>query len=205
MRSIWHQTRSLRHRTSAIPKVSLQNRTHCHIQWTNLRHPESLLAEFSDAGRAWLCPTLLVRAYGGSEHGNAERLSPGMRRKLSVELVGERAALAETGAWTELLCVYVRDLLSHEVDARGDGTDTLHQNTTQKADTAKDRRLRCPAGCWRSHPSPRARPEILAPLCVCSALCPATTIRGDGLCRMLPAWKPHCVRRGAAHCTGLRD
>ena len=30
--------------------------------------------------------------------------------------------MAETGAWTELLRLYVRDMLSREVDARGDGT-----------------------------------------------------------------------------------
>ena len=33
--------------------------------------------------------------------------------------------MAETGAWIELLRVYVRDLLPREVYARGDGTHTL--------------------------------------------------------------------------------
>ena len=55
-----------------------------------------------------------------------EELTLGMRRKLSIELAGKRATLAETGAWTELLRMYVRDLLSCEMDARGDGTHTLH-------------------------------------------------------------------------------
>ena len=82
-----------------------------------------------------LRPTLLVRAYEGSEHADGEELTPGMRRKLSIELAGKRATLAETGAWTELLRVHVRDLLSFEVDARGDRTHTLQQSTTLKADT----------------------------------------------------------------------
>ena len=58
-------------------------------------------------------------------------------RKLSIELAGKRATLAETGAWTELLRMCVRDLLSFEVDARGDGTHTLQQSTTLKADTMR--------------------------------------------------------------------
>ena len=33
--------------------------------------------------------------------------------------------------------MYVRDLLSFEVDARGDGTHTLQQSTTLKADTMR--------------------------------------------------------------------
>ena len=33
--------------------------------------------------------------------------------------------------------MYVRDLVSHEVDVRGDGTRTLQQNTAQKADTMR--------------------------------------------------------------------
>ena len=60
-----------------------------------------------------------------------------MQRKFSIELAGKRATLAETGAWTELLRMYVRDLLSFEVDARGDGTHTLQQTTTLKADTMR--------------------------------------------------------------------
>ena len=58
-----------------------------------------------------------------------------MRRKFSIELAGKRAILAETGAWTELVRMHVRDLLSFEIDARGDGTHTLQQSTTLKADT----------------------------------------------------------------------
>ena len=45
--------------------------------------------------------------------------------------------MAETGAWMELLRMYVRDLLSRGVDARGDGTRTSQQSTTQKADTMR--------------------------------------------------------------------
>ena len=86
---------------------------------------------------AWLGATLLVRAYEGSEQADGEELTPGMRRKLCIELAGKRVTLAETGAWTELLRMYVRDLLSYEVDARGDGTHTLQQSTTLKADTMR--------------------------------------------------------------------
>ena len=81
--------------------------------------------------------TLLVQAYDVSEHAYDEALTPGQRRKLSLELAGKRARLAGTGAWMELLRVYVGDFLSHEVDARGDGTRTSQQGTTQKADTIR--------------------------------------------------------------------
>ena len=76
-----------------------------------------------------------MRAYEGGEHAGDEGLTPGQRRKLSIELAGKRAALAETGAWIELLRLYVRDLLS--VDARGDGTHTLQESTTLKAHTMR--------------------------------------------------------------------
>ena len=56
---------------------------------------------------------------------------------MSVEFAGKRATLAETAAWVELLRLYVRDVLSREVDARGDGTHTLQQSTTLKADTLR--------------------------------------------------------------------
>ena len=69
----------------------------------------------------------------GSEHADGEEMTPRQRRKVSIELAGKRATLAETGAWTELLRMYVRDLLSFEVDAGGDGTHTLQQSTTLKA------------------------------------------------------------------------
>ena len=59
------------------------------------------------------------------------------RRKWSIELAAKRAVLAETGAWMELLRPHVRDLLSHVVDARGDGTHTLQEGTTLKADTMR--------------------------------------------------------------------
>ena len=78
-----------------------------------------------------------MRAYDGGEHADDEGLTPRLRRKLSIELAGKRATLAEKDAWIELLRVYVRDSLSREVDARGDGTHTLQQSTTQKADTMR--------------------------------------------------------------------
>ena len=71
----------------------------------------------------------------GGEHADDEGQTLGHRRKPSIELAGKRATKAETGAWIELLRMYVRDLLSREVDARGDGTHTLQQSTTLKADT----------------------------------------------------------------------
>ena len=98
---------------------------------------ESLKAELAAARWAWLGPTLLVRVYDGGEHAVDDGLTPGQRRKVSVALAGKRAALAETGAWTELLRLYVRDTLAREVDARGDGTHTLQQSTTLKADTMR--------------------------------------------------------------------
>ena len=76
-------------------------------------------------------------ASDGSEHADDEGLTPGQRRKLSIELAGRRATLAETGSWIELLRLYVRDLLSREVDARGDGAHTLQHSTTLKADTMR--------------------------------------------------------------------
>ena len=79
-------------------------------------------------------PCLCVHQ-GRSEHGDADVLPPGMRRKLSLELAGQRAALAETGAWIELLRLYVRVVLSLVVDARRDGTRTLQQSATEEADT----------------------------------------------------------------------
>ena len=78
-----------------------------------------------------------MRAYEGSEHADGEELTPWMTRKLGIELAGKRATLAETGAWTELSRMYVRDLLSFEVNALGDGTRTSQQSTTVKADTMR--------------------------------------------------------------------
>ena len=75
-----------------------------------------------------------MRAYDGGEHAVDDGLTPGQRRKVSVELARKRAALAETSAWTELLRLYVRDMLARELDARGDGTHTFPQSTTLKAD-----------------------------------------------------------------------
>ena len=131
MRTIRHQARGLRQRTCTIPKKLLQHHTHCHHHWTERRDSESLQAEVAAARRAWLGPTLL--AYEGSEHADGQELTPGMRGKLSIKLAGERATLAETGAWTELLRVYVRDLSSCEVDAR-----RWHAHlATLKADTMR--------------------------------------------------------------------
>ena len=81
-------------------------------------------------------PTLHAQAYEGSEHAGGE-LTPGMERKLNIELAGERATLEETGAWTELLCACVRDLLSYDVDARGDAMHTLHA-TEHNAEGGRD-------------------------------------------------------------------
>ena len=57
-----------------------------------------------------------------------------MRRKRSIELAGRRATLAETDEWIELLRLYVRDMLSFEIDARGDGTHTMQQSARLKAE-----------------------------------------------------------------------
>ena len=100
-------------------------------------------------------PTLVVRDYEGGEQGDGEELTPGMRRKSSIELSGKRATLAETGAWTELLRMYVRDLLSFEVDARSIGTHTLQQSTTLMADTmrASDKMDSCNIRGGFTHPA----------------------------------------------------
>ena len=55
MRTIRHQPRSLRQRTSTIPRKLLQNHTHRHGQWCQRRDPDCLKARW-----AWLCPSLLV-------------------------------------------------------------------------------------------------------------------------------------------------
>ena len=123
MRTIRHQPRGLSQRTCAVLKKLLQNHTHGHDQWSKSRDLESLQAEHVAATWAWLGPTLQVRAYGGSEDRDDEELTPRQRRKLSLEPAG-------IGAWLELLRMYVRDLLPHEVDARGDGTRTLQQHHT---------------------------------------------------------------------------
>ena len=135
MRTIRHQPRGLRHRTCTILKKLLQHHTHCRHQWVKRRDSESFQAELAAARWAWLGPALLVRAYEGGEHADDEGLTPEQRRKPSIEPAGKRATLAETGAWMQLLRMYVRDLLSREVYARGDGTHTLQQSTTLKADT----------------------------------------------------------------------
>ena len=136
MRTIRHQPRNLRQRTCTKLKKLLQHHTNCRHQWVERRDYESLQAELAAARWAWLGPTLLVRAYGG-EHAVNDGLTPRQRRKLSIELAGKRAAVAETGVWTELLRLYVRDMLTREVDARGDGTHTMQQSTTLKADTMR--------------------------------------------------------------------
>ena len=79
-----------------------------------LRDSESLQGEVAAARWAWLSPTLLVRACDGGEHAVDDVLTPGQRRKVSVEFAGKRAALAETGAWTELLHLYVPGVLPRD-------------------------------------------------------------------------------------------
>ena len=128
MRTIRHQPRGLRQRMCAILKKLLQHHTHCH---------QSLKAEVAAPRWAWLGPTLLVRAYEGEEQVDAKEVTPGMRRKMSIQLAGRRATLAETGEWIELLRLYVRDLLSFEIGARGDGTHTMQQSATLKAETMR--------------------------------------------------------------------
>ena len=73
---IRQQPRGLRQRTCTILKKLLQHHTHC--------HPPVAAARW-----AWLGPTLLVRAYECSEHAEGAELTPGMRRKLSIELAGK--------------------------------------------------------------------------------------------------------------------
>ena len=114
MRTIRHQPRGLRQRTCIILKKLLEHRTHCHHQWIERRDSESLQAEVAAARWAWLGPTLLVRAYE-TVSMRMTGLAPGQRRKLSIELAGKQATSSETGAWIELLRIYVRDLLSREV------------------------------------------------------------------------------------------
>ena len=103
---------------------------------------------------AWLAAA--CAGLGGGEQADGEELTPGQRRKLSIELAGKRAALAETGAWTELLRLYVRDLLSREVDARGDGTHTLQQSTTLNTEGGHGGLLQY-AGCFADTADQRAR------------------------------------------------
>ena len=114
-----------------------QHHTNCHHQRVKRRDSESLKAELAAARWAWLGPTLLVRAHDGGEHAVDDGQTPGQCRKVSVALAGKRAALAETGAWTELLRLYVRDMLTRELDARGDGAHTSQQSTTLKADAMR--------------------------------------------------------------------
>ena len=57
--------------------------------------------------------------------------------KTDIELAGRRATVAETGEWIELLRLYVRDMLSFEIDARGDGTHTMQQSATLKTETMR--------------------------------------------------------------------
>ena len=130
MRTIRHQPRGLRQRTCALLKQLLQDHTNCHQQWAKRRDSESLKEELAGARWAWLGPTLLERAYDGGEHAVNDGL-------IGLESAGKRAALAETGAWTELFRLYVRDMLAREADARGDGTHTLQQSTALKADTMR--------------------------------------------------------------------
>ena len=111
MRTIRHQPRSLRQRKCTSLKKLLQHHTHCHHQWIKRRDSEFVHAEVVAARWAWLGATLLVEACESGEHADDEGLTLGQRRKLSIELAGKRATLAETGAWIELSRKHVRDLL----------------------------------------------------------------------------------------------
>ena len=90
MRTSRHQPRGLRQRTCTILKKLLQHHTHCHHQRSKRRDSESLQADVAAAWWAWLGPTLLVRASEGSEHADGDELTPGQRRKLSIELARKR-------------------------------------------------------------------------------------------------------------------
>ena len=53
MRTIWHQSRELGQRTSAILKRLLLNHEHCHAQCVQRRDPETFQVEFTAASWAW--------------------------------------------------------------------------------------------------------------------------------------------------------
>ena len=78
-----------------------------------------------------------MRASGGIEHGDAGRLSPGLRRKLSLELTDKRATLAETAELIALCVGMCATSFRNEVDARGDGKCTFQQSITLKADAMR--------------------------------------------------------------------
>ena len=131
MRTIRDQPRELGQRRSAILKRLLLNHEHCNTQWV-----QRDLSGGVHSGKLGLGPTLLARAYGGSEHGDVAGLPPGPHRKLSLELTAKRVTLAASGAWNDFLRLYERDLLLHTVDAHGDGTSAMQPSTAQQADTA---------------------------------------------------------------------
>ena len=86
MRTIRHQPWGLRQGTCTILKKLLQHHTHCHHQWIKRRDSESLQAEVTAARWTWLG---VVRSCEGSDHADEEGLTPGQRRKLSIELAGK--------------------------------------------------------------------------------------------------------------------
>ena len=91
MRTIRHQSRVLRQRTSIIRKKLPQHHTHCHHQWFKRRDSEFLQAELAAARWARVGSTLLVRACDGGEHADNDGLTPGQRRKLSLEQAGRQS------------------------------------------------------------------------------------------------------------------
>ena len=134
MRTIRHQPRGLRQRTCTTLKEPSQHHTHCHHQRTKRRDPESLQAGVAAARWAWLGPALLVRAHEGSEQADGEELTPGM--KASSGQVNAQHWQKQARGQSSCACTCAI-LLSCEMDARGDGTHTLQQSTTLKADTMR--------------------------------------------------------------------
>ena len=123
MRTIRHQPRGLRQRTCTTLKKAATTSHELPSPMVKRRDSESLQAELAAAWWALLGPTLLVRAYDGGEHADNDGLTLEQRRKLSTDLARKRAALAT--------------MLSREVDARVDGTLSMQQSTTLKADTMR--------------------------------------------------------------------
>ena len=62
VRTIRHELRALRQRTSGTLRELLQHHTHCHSQWVKRRDCGSLKAEFAAPRWPWRDPALLVPA-----------------------------------------------------------------------------------------------------------------------------------------------
>ena len=122
-RTIRHQPRARGKGRAPFSRKLLENHTHYHNQKNKRRDSESLQVELAAARWAWL-----GRACGGSENGDDKGLTLGQWRKLSLVLAAERATLAETGAWTELLRMYG---LTHVEMAHALRSRALHRKRTR--------------------------------------------------------------------------